>query len=495
MQRAWSLILVIPLVFLVFLPANAEEERGRGYFDLGVFAYEDGDYQNAEDYLEKALELDPDNPYYNHYMGRTYLQTEDYKAAEQHLSRAWKVDSEISGLKYDRAMLNYKTSNYSMAADLFAEIVDEDPSDVLAQYHAGISLFKQKEYDKALDRVLSAAEMSPTIKANGYYYAGICYWKMGQADRAIEKFEYVRDHADSELLRENALAWLRTIEQDKKVRKPYSLYLKVGYGYDSNVTLDPLDEDVFSDEDDYFTKVHFSGKYNVINRKDLIIGAGYSHYQSWYNDLEEYDLMGSLFSVYAKYRFRPFTLGLSYLPSYYWLDQESYLRRHMIKPEVVWEWKDSVSTVLSYSYSDNEYFEDEDWSGDRHEGNLDVYYSVLDKMGYFFGGVGYEDNNASSPDQDYGWLKTRAGVFFYLPWELELDIRGRYQNKQYDNVDTFFEVKREDDKYFGGVSLTRKLLYQWLAIGAEFSYTKNNSNISAYEYEKYVSALYLKARY
>jgi tetratricopeptide (TPR) repeat protein len=495
MQRALSFILVVLFVFLVFLPARAEEEGGRGYFDLGVFAYEDGDYQNAESYLKKALELSPDNPYYNHYMGKTYLKTEEYKAAEQYFSRAWKLDSEISGLKYDRAMLNYKTSKYSMASDLFTEIVNEDPSNVLAQYHAGVSLLKQRKYDKALDPLLAAAEMSPTIKANGFYYAGACYWEMGKADKAVEKFEYVRDHADSEMLRENALTWLRTIEEEKKARKPYSLYLNVGYGYDSNVTLDPLDEDVFSDEDDYFTRIHFSGKYNVINRKDLVLGAGYSHYQSWYNDLEEYDLTGSLFNVYAKYRLRPFTLGLSYLPSYYWLDQDSYLRRHKVKPEVVWEWKDSLSTVLSYSYSDNEYFQDEGWSGDRHEGYLNVYYSILDKVGYLFGGIGYEDNDASSPDQDYGWLKTRAGVFFHLPWELELDIRGRYQNKQYDNVDSFYGVEREDDKYFGAVSLARKLFYQWLAMAAEFNYTKNNSNISAYEYDKYVGALYLRARY
>jgi len=494
MQRALSLILVIPVVLFMFLQANAEE-GGSGYFDLGVFAYEDGDYQNAESYLKKALESNADNPYYNHYMGRTYLMTEDYKAAEQYLSRAWKLDPDISGLKYDRAMLNYRTSKYSAAADLFTEIVDEDPSNVLAQYHAGISLLKQRKYDRALDRVLAAAEMSPTIKPNGYYYAGVCYWKMGQADKAVEKFEYVRDHADSEILRENALTWLRTIEEEKKVRKPYSLYLKVGYGYDSNVTLDPLDEDVFSDEDDYFTRVHFSGKYNVINGKDLVLGAGYSHYQSWYNDLDEYDLIGSLFNVYAKYRLRPFTLGLSYQPSYYWLDQDSYLRRHKVKPEVVWEWKDTLSTVLSYAYSDNEYFQDEGWSGDRHEGYLDAYYSILDKMGHLFAGIGYEDNDATSPDQDYGWLKTRAGALFHLPWKLELNIKGQYQNKQYDNTDSYYGIEREDDKYYGAVSLDREIFYQWLAIGAEFSYTKNNSNISAYEYDKYVSALYLRARY
>jgi tetratricopeptide (TPR) repeat protein len=495
MQKALSLTLVIPALLLMFLPANAKEDRGRGYFDLGVFAYEEGDYTNAERYLKKALELNRDNPYYNHYMGKTYLKTEEYRAAEEYLSTAWQLDPDISGLKYDRAMLNYKTFRYPAATDLFTEIADEDPSNVLAQYHAGISLMKQEKYDQALERLLAAAAVSPTIKVNGYYYAGVCYWKMGQADQAVEKFQYVRDHAESELLRENALAWIGKIEEEKGVRKPYSLYLRVGYGYDSNVTLDPLDEDVFSDEDDYYTSVHFSGKYNVVNRKDWVVGAGYSHYQSWYNDLEEYDLTGSLFRVYARYRLRPFVLGLSYLPSYYWLDQDSYLRRHMVKPEVIWEWKDTLSTVLSYAYSDNEYFQDESWSGDRHGGYLDTYYSILDKAGYLFAGIGYEKNDASNPDQDYGWFKTKAGVLFHLPWKTELDIRGQYQSKQYDNVDRFFGIEREDDKYCGAVSVARELFYQWLAITAEFNYTKNESNITEYEYDKYVGALYLRAQY
>ena len=88
MQRTLSLVLVIPVVLFMFLQANAEEEGGRGYFDLGVFAYEEGDYQNAESYFKKALESDPDNPYYNHYMGRTLLKTEDYRAADASIRSA-----------------------------------------------------------------------------------------------------------------------------------------------------------------------------------------------------------------------------------------------------------------------------------------------------------------------------------------------------------------------------------------------------------------------
>jgi hypothetical protein len=42
MQRVLSYVSVILFVLFVFLPAYAEEGGGVAYYDLGVFAYEDG---------------------------------------------------------------------------------------------------------------------------------------------------------------------------------------------------------------------------------------------------------------------------------------------------------------------------------------------------------------------------------------------------------------------------------------------------------------------
>jgi hypothetical protein len=413
----------------------------------------------------------------------------------KYLDMAWKVNPDMSELKYDIAFLNYKMSNYSEAADLFAEIVKEDPSNMLAHYHAGISLYKQRNYGKALGYFLAAAQGSPTIKPNGYYYAGVCYWEMGKTEEAVEKFEYVRDHADSGLLRENSLVWLQRIKKEKKVVKPYSLYLKIGYHYDDNVPLEPLDEDVYSDEEDYVTKVFFSGKYNFVNRKEYKIGAGYSHYQTWHNDLAEYDLIGSIFRLYAKYRLQPLTFGFNYIPSYYWLDSDSYVRRHKVRPEVTWKCNENLSTRLSYSYYDDENFRNDDRDGHANEVFLDAYYSILGKRGLVFGGIGYDGKSASHPDQDFGRLKTKLGISLTIPWELNLRLTGKYQEKRYDNVDTVYGVEREDTKYHGSISLSRELFYDWLSILAEFNYTKNDSNINDFEYERKVAGLSLTARY
>ena len=205
MQRALSYVSVILFVLFLFLPAYAEEEGGVAYYDLGVFAYEDGDYEVAEKHLMKALEFDPDNPLYSHFLGKIYLRTARYQKAMNYFDAAWKANPDISELNYDIAFLNFKMSNYSKAADLFTEIVDEDPSNILPHYY--------ELYQTALDYFLAAAEKTPANKANGYYYAGVCYWKTGKTEKAVEKFEYVRDRAESELLRENASELLRMIKK------------------------------------------------------------------------------------------------------------------------------------------------------------------------------------------------------------------------------------------------------------------------------------------
>jgi hypothetical protein len=406
-----------------------------------------------------------------------------------YLDVAWKADPEMSELNYDMAFLNFKMSNYPRAADLFTEIVDEGPSNILPHYH--------DLYQTALDYFLDAAEKSPADTANNYYYAGVCYWKTGKPGKAVEKLEYVKDNAESRQLRKNASKLLRAINKEKKGEavKPYSLYFKLGYYYDDNVALEPLDEDVYSDEDDFVTKAYFSGKYNFVNKKQYKIGAGYSHYQTWYNDLDEYNLTGSIVDLYAKYRLKPWTLGLSFLPSYYWLDTHSYLRYYRVKPEVTWQCNKNLLTRLSYSYYDNEYFQNEDRTGHTNEVFLDAYYSILNKKGYIFGGIGYEDNSAHHDDEEYGRIKTKLGISLILPWELNLTVTGKYYEKEYDHVDSFYGVTRDDSRYFGSVSISRRLFYDWLSVSAEFEYTENDSDIDDFDYERAVAGVALIARY
>jgi len=55
MQKVLNLCLITLFVSLP-LPAEAQEEKGRAYYDFGVFAYEDGDYGDAgKKFLKRRL--------------------------------------------------------------------------------------------------------------------------------------------------------------------------------------------------------------------------------------------------------------------------------------------------------------------------------------------------------------------------------------------------------------------------------------------------------
>lgn len=494
MQKLPVLLCTMLVLLSVYGPAIGEE-KGAAYYDFGVFAYEDGDYGDAEMNFKKALGFEPRNPLYRQYLGKTYASMGRFKEALGLFEEAEALDPNLPGLQYDTAFAYYKMSEFARAAAFFEHVVREDPSDILAHYYAGICQFNLKKYGMALSYFETAAEKSPTIRVNGFYYAGICYVKMGDMGKAGERFTYVRDHADSDTLRALAAQWLDAVEKQKKERRPYGLYVKLGYRYDNNVQLEPEDLDIVTDEDDYVAVGFFSGHYNIINRPDIKLGAGYSHYQSRYDDLHQFDLVGSLFNVYTRYRKGPVSLGLSYLPAYYWLDSDGFLARHEFKPDLTWRINQKFMTTLAYSYRRDNHFADADRDGHTNEGSLDVYYTLGKKRGYAFAGIGYDDKTATHPDQYYTEWKARLGISLNLPWELKFALTGRYDDQEYDNVNSLYGVLREDAKYNGTASLSRTVFFEWLRVVGEFDYTKNESNIQDFEYKRKLYTLSLAASF
>ena len=494
MKRTMGFLLII-LTMLFVCPSVHGEDAGRAYYDLGVFAYEDGDYEGAERNFKKALNLDSGNASYHHYLGKTYIKSNRLREGEDHLRRAWTLNPQTPGLRYDIGLLDYRLERYRESAEALSQVATEEPSNVLAQYYAGISLHKAERHAEAIRYLLAASEMSPTIKANGYYHTGISYLKLGDFDKAAEKMQYAKEHGETESLRQYASQWLEEINKRKVAAKPYSLYVKLGYQYDSNVRLEPLDLDLHAKKSDYATVAYMYGRYDLLQRQDWTLGVGYSHYQTWYKELTQYNLVGSVPNFYTRYKVGNVILGMSYLPTYYWLESDSYLMRHQLMPEVMWQINDRLLGRVSYSYYRDNYMLDNGRDGHTNDGFMDVYYAIFDKKSYLFGGIGFEDRNATHPDRYYSGVKMRAGIFADLGWGFSLDLVGRYYEENYDNVDSFYGAKREDSRYVGSVALSKRLFRDWLAIVAEFEYTKNDSNIRDYEYDRKVTTLSLTARF
>jgi Tfp pilus assembly protein PilF len=490
--------LIALLLCIVSFQVKAQT-AGSAHYDLGVFAYEERNFQAAETHFKKALNADPENPSANHYMGKTLMAQDRFDEAETYVKAAWKKDPDLSGLAYDRAFLYYKRGDYGKGADLFTDLLKVEPDHVLANFYGGVCLYRNGRYQEANSYLMSLAEKSPELKVKSYYYSGLCHYYLGQDYEAIQKLTFVQTNSDSSDVETNAKKWLARIKEGKKPAKPYALDVRLAYAYDDNVPLDSTKAGDYSpsEEDDFVVLGHVSGRYKVVDQRDWILGLGAGRSQSWYFEVDEFNMSETAGELYGNYYANPFSYGLSFRPILYQVDEEDFLLVYEANPHIAYTFSKDLMSRFSYTYSANDYRQDDynDRDGSNHEGFLDAVYYLSGEKGYVLGGVGYELNSASEAEFDYGRIKVRLGVSLELEWELRLLIMGNFSNKNYTKKDPVEDEKRQDNRYEWAVSLSRNLYYDWLRMALEFTYAQNDSNYEDYEYMRQTAGIAFAASF
>lgn len=488
----WKFCAVAGLILLFFsAPRPARADQWQAYYDLGVFAFEDKAYDTAEQNFLKALAVKPDNEYANLYLGKIYLATGKYDAAKKTLEKAYETNPEIPGLIFELAMANFKTQAYPEAYKLFKTLDTDNTKDPLVQYYIGMSLFKQNEYTKALPYLLSASDINPSIKNSSFYYAGICYKALENETLARQKFNFVIDNATSDLLIENAKKQLAYMDRKKETAKPWHIKSQVSYGYDNNVTLASVNSDVISNQGDTFQEFFLSGNYNLINQGSHRLGLDFSRYQAWYDDLDQYNRTGTSLGLYGFKYFSAAALGMRFSSSLYEIDSKDYLTQNTIGLQVMVPVGKALLSRFSYDYSINDYDIYPTKDGHTNKIGADVYYTPVQGKTEFSAGISFDDTSASNADDYFEKFKTKIGLAVKAPFKIDVNLKGDYQIKNYDNTDSFYGIKREDERFSGSITFTREIFYNWLNLSAELLCEKNNSNIRFFEYKRTVSTLSL----
>ncbi len=188
-------------------------------------------------------------------------------------------------------------------------------------------------------------------------------------------------------------------------------------------------------------------------------------------------------------------LGLQYYPALYWLDNDKYLRRHQVRPTLLWRLEEGKGLRLSFDYMDNHYYDNDGRSGQSQGVTVDFFSMLFNNRGDLSFGVSLGHNDSDHPDYEYDLVGARFDFSYALPRDLKLFLNGYWDHKDYNNLDSASAIEREDDKYSFGVELSRPLFYKWLEVQADYRYTKNDSNINYYSYKKNVTGLSLIAKF
>lgn len=469
------------------------DTSGRTYFDLGVFAFEDNDYKNAISFFMKAIKINPDDPEYHHYLGKAYLKMKSYDLAKKYLTYSESMLPNQKGLNKDLAILYYQQSDIKSASDLFNEIIRKNPSDIMSTYYAGICLYKQKDYYQAAKFFQKAGKASPTLHTNCLYYAGICHIKTSHPEKARKLLMQVRDNPKAGSLQDYARKWIQVLDKKMDLKKPYRLNARLGYQYDTNIRLEPIDEDLYTDEDDFCTRILLSGNYKIVDLNPYQISAGMVYFQHWYNEYTQYNMSGNMYNINLKIHLNPVTIRFNLSPSWFWLDSKAYLTRYTFQPSFSVQLTPRLTGTLSFAHKNDNNENNDDRDAEQGESSLSFQYFTPKRKFRLFSKFQVEAMNAESIYNNYERLISEVGININKVWGFNFGLSGQYNQKKYKEIDPFYMAIRDDHQLNATFFLHRPHLYRFIGLKTEFKYTKNSSNINIYNYKRSVVTFSLTA--
>lgn len=173
----------------------SDERKGDSYYQLGLAAWNQGDYIKAKREFSKAIESAPEVAHYYNHLGMVYLQDGDYEKAEENFKKSLKKDPKYSDTRNNLGVLYTKTGKYDNALEEFKN-VGSDPLYPFPHYvetNIGIVYRLQKKYDLAEKHQNSALKMKGT-HCEAYKELGIIYDEQGLHDKAANNFKKTLDY-------------------------------------------------------------------------------------------------------------------------------------------------------------------------------------------------------------------------------------------------------------------------------------------------------------
>ena len=138
------------------------------YYDQGIDFANSGDYQNAIDSFDKAIEVKPDfaEVFYNR--GVAYIKLGKYTKAIDDFTQVILLNSDRSGFLtmafYNRGNVYNLLEEYDKGINDYNKVIEMNPDFVEAYYYRGNAYIKLQQYEKALVDYNSAIAKNPNYQ-------------------------------------------------------------------------------------------------------------------------------------------------------------------------------------------------------------------------------------------------------------------------------------------------------------------------------------------
>lgn len=509
------------------LPAFGQKNGGdlQNYdlnFAKGLVKFGDGQYEESEKLFRNALKAKPGDPEAMDYLGQTLIRLKKYSDAEL-IYRDMLAKDPGSGRAFlGLGIAQYHQGKFDDALTSLAAAEKALPDNALVYFYQGLTYNKQMAFDRSPPRFARAMALGPDLTADANFQSGVAYYQKGIVDEAKTAFETVIETDPKSDLAASARKYL---DQIKGVRvagpKAWDLSFIVSPQYDNNVVLTPLGtappagDTGIARTQDYRTTMYVRGEYRPIMTEHWVAGGSYSFYQSFHRTLSAFDVESHEPVGYIQYQLGRVQTRLQYTYDYVKVGRAPYLISEAVNPIVTITESPNAYLQFQFRYQYKD-FKDTRFSANatrdakNYLAGVIQYYLFAEKegnvrVGFTFdkdvtGGTTLPLVTSGSPrssDWAYNGYRVTSGVTTPLVWKTNLDLAYDYYRQSYRNPNSYSfsgSVVRKDDIHYLTGTLSRDI-NSWLTAALQYSYTRDQANIPAFDYNRSVYSLLLNGHF
>jgi tetratricopeptide (TPR) repeat protein len=165
---------------------SLDESVVQGWLGLGAALMQRGEYGQAGDELERAIQVLPEKPLLHHLLGVCYLRRQMYPQAIEALQRSLSLAPENIGVMRDLATGYERAGFFDEAVALLEQVLERDADDHWALNYLGYMLADRGvQLEQAQEFIERALEMEPENAAYLDSMGWICY-RLGKLPLAEE---------------------------------------------------------------------------------------------------------------------------------------------------------------------------------------------------------------------------------------------------------------------------------------------------------------------
>jgi tetratricopeptide (TPR) repeat protein len=508
------LAVLVMATFGTLEAVEAAEEQREYDFDLakGLYLYHQGQYREAERHLKEAFTAKPGDQTSGNYLGLTSLRLQRYREAEERFREVLRRHPDDARARLGLGMALYHQDRSREASTELTTAERTLKDDALLYYYAGLAAADQQAYEQASEKFMRAGKLDADLARDARYQRGATLHSQRQFQQATAEFRSAVEGGQAAQAKPTRPAASPASQlPSKRWSASYGLSLQ----YDSNVVLLPGGSALpngISHKDDFVTALAGNAEYRFLQTDSWTIGAGGGLFTNLHARLSDFNVLDVAPTLYVERRLGSAQLRLQYTLDYVTVGGDAYLLSNALQPTLTIPESERTYTQAFFRYQNKDFksFRDDELlapvNQTRDANNYMLgamqYWRLSNDRGYLRAGYTFDTDRTggdasvvtpgvpTSADWQYTGHRLSTGAAYQPLAATTLLLAFDYYRQNYSNPNSFSPdgTVRKDNVYQLTGTAVRDLR-SWLWLAFQYSFTRDQSNVDAFDYSRHIISL------